>query len=264
SEAVTISVVGTVSALPSGPRPQMPSSPYPPRPLPIRRLHVKSLPFFRNSLVAAMAALVFALPALAQQTDAAALRQAEAEGYRLWQLDSAIQAARRSALARRDFRKDERVQGWIHEFDGDDIVVTFIRERKGESVPRYRTRIAANGTASSTEELDDELPVEGTAAAWLRAQFTAQQVPSMTCSKVIEDIVMPAGNGLRVYRVQRASFDDVLLAGGAQRIEISPDGGRVLGYRDLTGDCTTLKKDASSSSVGIIEAVDPQPNEFHV
>ncbi len=225
---------------------------------------MKSLPCFRNCLAATVAALALALPAFAQQTDTAALRQAEAEGFGLWQLDTAIQAARRSALERRDFRKDQRVQGWIHEIDGQDIVVTFIRDQKGVSVPRYRTRVAADGTAGPTEELDEALPLEGTAANWLRARFTAQQVPMTTCSKVVEDILMPASGGLRVYRVQRASFDDVLLAGGSQRIEISADGTRVLGYRDLTGDCATLKKDANTSSVGIIEPVDPQPNEFHV
>ena len=219
---------------------------------------------FKQRLLTALMPLALALPAAAQQTDTAALHRAEMEGFRLWQLDTAIQAARRSAEGRRDFRKDERMQGWIHETTDEGIIVTFIRDRKGELVPRYRTIVAPDGTASSTEELDDEPTLQGAQARQFAARLTAQQVPVMTCSKVVEDIVMPVEGSQRVYRVQRATFDDVLLAGGSQRIEISADGTRLLGQRDLTGDCTTLKRDANTSSVGIIEPIDTQPNEFHV
>ena len=199
---------------------------------------------FKQCLLTALAPLALALPAAAQQTDTAALHRAEMEGFRLWQLDTAIQAARRSAEGRRDFRKDERVQGWIHETTDEGIIVTFIRDRKGELVPRYRTIVAPDGIASSTEELDDEPTLQGAQARQFAARLTAQQVPVMTCSKVVEDIVMPVE--------------------GSQRIEISADGTRLLGQRDLTGDCTTLKRDANTSSVGIIEPIDTQPNEFHV
>lgn len=218
--------------------------------------------FGKGQAVAMALAWVLASPAQAQEVDAAALRAAEATGLKLRQMDIAIQAARSSAEQKRGYRKHEGAWEWFYQFDGEGAVVTFVRESDGQPVPRFRTRIV-DGVVEGTEGVDDADPLQGATAAWYAARRRARQVEPMMCSKSVEDMLLPdAGGNLRVYRIQRATYDDVVLAGGSQRIDLSADGSRVLSTRDFTGDCTTLQK--AAGTVGIVEQIDPQPNEFHV
>ncbi len=214
-------------------------------------------------MAAGLAVMAVALPAVAQQGDAASLREAQATGQALWRLDVAIVAARHSAEQRRNFRKAEAAPTWLHEREDQDTLITFVQERDGTPMPRFHTRVDASGTASSTEKVDDPLPLQGADAARYAAQITARQVAPTACSRSFDDILIPASNGnLIVYRIQRAAYNDVVMAGGNQRIELTPDGTRVLASRDLTGDCTALQK--TTGTVGIVEPFDPQPNELHV
>lgn len=198
-------------------------------------------------------------PATEAPADAAALRDIQALGQRLFRLDRAAWVASDTLVAAARGRVDPRVQGWITDERDDGIDVTYV-----DATPAalYRVSVDAQGQATALDARPPALSPAQVAAA--RARVAAEAGTPASCSGLYNPIVIPGTtpDSWLVYLLPAARDEDTVPLGGAWRIEVRD--GQPAGRRAFTHSCITLDNPPDGEGFAVTHLLDPLPTEIHV
>lgn len=197
------------------------------------------------------------------------VQEAEQTGAAIYRHDHAASVAT-DVLDTIDFRRDNRLTGWITEEEGDSTVVTFVGgEGRKTQFALYRVVVSDDGTADSPQEFKPGLPLSADQLAQAAARaLAAKQRLEMTCTPQFNTVVLPRGSGDKrtwvVYMLPGTTDPDVLPMGGAYRIETNRQGSRVLSKRAFSKACIPMPTGPEGESMIVTHLLDPHPTEIHV
>lgn len=194
---------------------------------------------------------------------AAVLNAAETNGAAIYRHDHAAAIATDAAFEIRAFKRDKRVNGWITEEKGSDIIVTFI-----DKVPAalYRVTVSNSGAVTGgVTTLDSPTPLTAFESGAAAARALAMKSGFAPCSDKYNSVVLPdksLANNWVVYLLPGTTRKNVVPIGGTYRVET--DAKTVTSRRGFTRTCIALQYDARSASLMITHLLDPTPTEVHV
>lgn len=199
---------------------------------------------------------------LPRDVEAVALRAAEQGGAAIYRHDTAAAVATDAALKVRAFKKDKRIQGWVTEDQGGQIIVTFIDQTPSAL---YRSVVSAEGVAGPIEILDSPDSLSSYQAGAAAARSLALASKFQPCSSSYNSVVLPSsqspGNWV-VYLLPGTTKQNVVPIGGTYRIET--DASAVVSQRGFTRTCITLETSPRSVGLMITHLLDSVPTEAHV
>lgn len=203
-----------------------------------------------------------ALPTtLSPADEAAKIASAQTAGSAIYLHDQAASVATDAALAIPEFKRDNRVKGWVTEQHGADIVVTFL-----DSTPAaiYRV-VVSNGKAGPVAALDAPIALTAYEAGAAQARSAAAASQFEPCSNSYNSVVLPGKSPAEdwvVYLLPGTTKNDVVPIGGTYRFSVKDS--RVVSQRGFTRTCIALATDPKAEALMITHLLDPVPTEAHV
>jgi hypothetical protein len=203
-----------------------------------------------------------ALPAaLPPAEEASALVSAQSVGVALYRHDRAAWVATDAARAVPQFKEDRRVNGWITEQSGSDIVVTFL-----DATPAALYRVSVtDGKAGPVLALEAPTPLSAYEAGAAAARSLAIRTPFQLCSKDYNPVVLPGSTPAEdwvVYLIPGTTKSTVVPIGGAYRFAVKDS--RVVSQRGFTRSCIDLENGPRAVGLFITHVLDSVPTEVHV
>ena len=207
--------------------------------------------------------------------DPSKLRAAEAMGLRLYRHDRAAALATDALMAKRKFRKDKRVGGWLSEAREDAVRVSFI-DAKTADAPQVIFEIDVRDADTKAGEVVVSDPPRALSAAQLgawHARETALKSDFSACSSSYNSVVLPSTDsgspGWSVFLLPATTDANVVPFGGTYRFETDADGTTVKTSRGYTKSCIAfprerVPKGAKSVGTFLTHILDPVPTEAHV
>lgn len=214
------------------------------------------------------------LPAT-QVEDASKLRAAENLGLRIYRHDRAAGLATDALMAKRKFRKDKRVGGWLTEAREDAIRVTFV-DPKSSDMPHAIFEIDVRDGATKTDDvvaIEPPRPLSATQLGAWHARATVLKSDFNACSSSYNSVILPSADsgspGWSVFLLPATSDSNVVPFGGTYRFETDADGGTVKSTRAYTKSCIAfprerVPKGATPVGLYVTHLLDPIPTEAHV
>lgn len=200
--------------------------------------------------------------------EAAALREAEVLGQRLFRHDRAAAVATDELLKVRKFRRNRNLEGWVTEERGDQTVVTFVgRSKDGTTAAFYRVNIDATGSVvGEASILKDPEPLSGFEAAAARARTLGRAAPFQPCAQNYNTVVLPSGSSeddWQVYLLPGTTEHGIVPIGGTYRVAVNIVSGETH-VRPYTRSCIQLQNEPRAVALAITHLLDPVPTEVHV
>jgi hypothetical protein len=232
----------------------------------------------KRRLIPLTALLAFLLPALGGAAETPgeyreAVDRAVVLGTALFVHDAAAARATDELFRRRVIKKDKRLRGWITEVarNPNGVIVTFVGEEGGEPRALYRVRIPTGDAPLVYEALKPAQPLSDSE----RGRFAARTLAidefakrPERCAKSYNTVVLPMERPgdpfILVYLLAATDRDDLIVAGGHVRYEVSPDGAHIEGERPFTKACFDMPKDKKAVALTMTHLLDPTPTEVHV
>lgn len=206
------------------------------------------------------------LPVTEQSGQVEALEASERLGRAIYRHDRAAAVATDALLATPEI--DARINGWVTERRGDDIVVTFIGTGDGaEPAAFYRATVSGSGAlAEPISVLEPTMALTPFEAGAMAARAAALSSGFEPCTASYNTVVLPAdassGDRWTVYLLPGSTRRDVVPIGGTYRVEVQA--GTVVSKRAFTRSCIALQPTARSVAMMITHVLDPMPTEAHV
>ena len=203
----------------------------------------------------AAAALLAAGQAAAQllpggtDADPEKLRATEALGLRIYRHDRAAALATDALLAKRKYRNDKRVSGWLTEAREDAVLVSFVSGRDGEAPAILYQITVPDGDARriKPEAFDPPRSLAPSQQNALQARKTVLQSRYEACTPSYNTVVLPSDSGepgWSVFLLPSTTNAKQIPFGGAHRMEVSGDGMTITQSRRYTNTCIAFDRGA--------------------
>ena len=197
------------------------------------------------------------------------LRAAETIGREIYVLDRAASVATDALSTLRGFRKDHRIKGWITEFEGDAIVVSFVGSKgKAPVEALYRTTVSDAGKVTSTpERFDVPVPLDEQQSLQFQARSLGLENVEVSCSKTYNTVVLPRDSPESdwvVYALPGTTKTGVYPVGGSYRVETDPTATTIKAKRGFARTCIALEGPRDLVAFSLSHLLDPSPTEIHV
>lgn len=197
-----------------------------------------------------------------------ALRMAERTGSLIFRHDRAAAVATDALAKAHGFKRDERLQGWVSEELGQDIVVTFLGSKKGDPAEAlYRVKVDSDGRlVGKAVVLATPEPLSDFEAGAAKARSIATALEFQPCAEKYNSVVLPSEGGIStwvVYLLPSTTEKHVVPIGGAYRVEVDNGSGEAK-IRPFTRTCIQLQNEPKALGLIVTHLLDPVPTEVHV
>jgi hypothetical protein len=199
-----------------------------------------------------------------------AVTRAEFLGRQLYLHDRAAWLATDTMLADKRMRKlKTSLGGWVTEPSAHGVRVIFVSK---DAAPRRLYEIDVDeGERVSEAVLESPTPLTAEHLAQLRARNLVAGQQFMMCAKQYNVVIMPSGEGLRVYMMPSFAEAGVFPLGGYHLYEVDSSGENILSSRSFSKGCIAHQDSPKGLSEGerplfgmFTHLLDPQPTEIHV
>lgn len=235
-----------------------------------------------KSLLAAFAAAVLLTAGMASaqllpggtDADPDKLRATEALGVRIYRHDRAAALATDALLAKRKYRNDKRVAGWLTEAREDAVLVSFVSGRNDEA-PAILYQITvpdADASRLKPEAFDPPKALSPSQHSALLARKTVLASQFEACTPSYNTVVLPSSSGepgWSVFLLPSSADAKRIPFGGAHRMEVSGDGTSITQSRKYTNSCIAFERsskprNADEALLFVSHLLDPAPTELHI
>jgi hypothetical protein len=208
--------------------------------------------------------------------DTERLRAAEAMGLRLYRHDRAAALATDAVRAKRRYRNDKRLGGWITEARESSVLVSFVDKSDAQArTIIYQVEVAdTKDGAGDVDALDPPKAMTESQQNALRARQTAVAFDFTPCANAYNTVVLPSTNegtpGWSVFLLPATTDAKQIPFGGTYRLDVSADGSTVTSSRTYTRTCITFARNTrraareKEAALFVTHMLDPLPTEAHV